>query len=126
MCGIIGYTGSKPCVPILMDGLHRLEYRGYDSAGLAVQENGKLRVIKDAGKIAVLEALVQKSPPSGTTGIAHTRWATHGEPNQVNAHPHVDHDGHFAVVHNGIIENCDSLREKLRAKGYKFVTDTDT
>ncbi len=126
MCGIVGYTGPKPCVPILMDGLRRLEYRGYDSAGIAVLGEGGLLVIKDAGKIDTLDALVEAAHPSGHCGIAHTRWATHGEPNRVNAHPHVDAERHFALVHNGIIENCDSLRESLRAKGYHFVSETDT
>jgi glutamine---fructose-6-phosphate transaminase (isomerizing) len=125
MCGIIGYTGPRPCVPILMDGLRRLEYRGYDSAGLAVVDGG-LCVIKDAGKIGALQALVDRDLPVGTFGIAHTRWATHGEPNKVNAHPHTDSGRHFAVAHNGIIENCDALRESLKAKGYKFVSETDT
>jgi glutamine---fructose-6-phosphate transaminase (isomerizing) len=126
MCGIIGYTGPKQCVPILMEGLHRLEYRGYDSAGIAVVNADGLRVVKDAGKISILESRLAGETPSGTVGIAHTRWATHGEPNRVNAHPHTDAHGHFAVVHNGIIENCESLRESLKSKGYSFVSETDT
>jgi glucosamine--fructose-6-phosphate aminotransferase (isomerizing) len=126
MCGIIGYTGLRECVPILMEGLHRLEYRGYDSAGIAVVNGGGLTVIKDAGKISVLEGRLAGDAPQGSLGIAHTRWATHGEPNRVNAHPHTDGSNHFAVVHNGIIENCESLRESLKAKGYRFISDTDT
>ena len=126
MCGIIGYTGPQVCLPILIEGLKRMEYRGYDSAGVAIV-NGKGVVIKkDVGKIANLEALLESDAPQGTLGIAHTRWATHGEPNQVNSHPHLDCRGHFAVVHNGIIENCDSLRETLKAKGHRFRSETDT
>ncbi len=126
MCGIVGYVGFRDCVPILMDGLRRLEYRGYDSAGVAVVNSSGLKVIKDAGKIDTLQALVEAERPSGKCGIAHTRWATHGEPNRVNAHPHTDGRGHFAVVHNGIIENSDALRENLAARGYEFTTDTDS
>ncbi len=126
MCGIVGYTGPRECVPILLEGLRRLEYRGYDSAGIAVVNGEGLVVMKDAGKIDQLQELVDRNPPTGHHGIAHTRWATHGEPSRINAHPHTDTRGHFAVVHNGIIENCDSLRETLRAKGYEFISDTDT
>ncbi len=126
MCGIIGYTGPRDCVPILLEGLRRLEYRGYDSAGLALVKDSGLEVLKDVGKIDALQTLVDELHPSACFGIAHTRWATHGEPNKSNAHPHTDTRGHFAVVHNGIIENCDSLRESLRAKGYRFTSETDT
>jgi len=126
MCGIIGYTGPKVCLPILMDGLKRMEYRGYDSAGVAVVNGKGVVVKKDVGKIANLESLVSGDPPHGHLGIAHTRWATHGEPNQVNSHPHLDCRGHFALVHNGIIENNESLRERLKAKGHKFRSETDT
>jgi glucosamine--fructose-6-phosphate aminotransferase (isomerizing) len=126
MCGIVGYTGPRECVPILLEGLRRLEYRGYDSAGIAVVNGDGLNVVKDAGKIEQLQELIDRHPPAGHHGIAHTRWATHGEPSRINAHPHTDTRGHFAVVHNGIIENCDSLRETLKAKGYTFVSDTDT
>lgn len=126
MCGIVGYVGSRECLPILMQGLRRLEYRGYDSAGVAVVADNGLTVIKDAGKIDALQGLVDAQPLPGVCGIAHTRWATHGEPNRVNAHPHTDGRGHFAVVHNGIIENSDALRENLTAKGYTFRTDTDS
>jgi glucosamine--fructose-6-phosphate aminotransferase (isomerizing) len=126
MCGIVGYTGPKPCVPILMEGLRRLEYRGYDSAGIAVVEEGRIAIRKDKGKLSALEALLNGSAPHGQLGIAHTRWATHGSPTRANAHPHVDQSKRFAVVHNGIIENCDSLRASLAAKGHRFETETDT
>jgi glutamine---fructose-6-phosphate transaminase (isomerizing) len=126
MCGIVGYTGPKECVPILLEGLRRLEYRGYDSSGIAVVNSHGMVVLKDAGKIDQLQALIDVKRPEGHHGIAHTRWATHGEPTRINAHPHTDTRGHFAVVHNGIIENCDSLRETLKAKGYEFISDTDT
>ncbi|MFN8546899.1 MAG: class II glutamine amidotransferase [Candidatus Eisenbacteria bacterium] len=109
-----------------MDGLKRMEYRGYDSAGVAVVNGKGVVVQKDVGKIANLESLVSGDPPHGHLGIAHTRWATHGEPNQVNSHPHLDCRGHFALVHNGIIENNESLRERLKAKGHKFRGETDT
>jgi glucosamine--fructose-6-phosphate aminotransferase (isomerizing) len=126
MCGIVGYVGQKECIPILMEGLKRLEYRGYDSAGVAVQSNGHLRVIKAAGKIRQLESRLAKDNPPGTSGIAHTRWATHGEPNDKNAHPHVDESGKVALVHNGIIENYSVLKSALEAEGHHFHTDTDT
>ncbi|MCA9727741.1 MAG: glutamine--fructose-6-phosphate transaminase (isomerizing), partial [Candidatus Eisenbacteria bacterium] len=126
MCGIVGYTGPKACVPILIEGLRRLEYRGYDSAGIAVIEDKTVAVRKDKGKLAALESLLNGSAPQGKVGIAHTRWATHGSPTQANAHPHVDQSRRFAVVHNGIIENCDSLRASLVAKGHRFDTETDT
>ncbi len=126
MCGIVGYVGQRQCLPILVEGLKRLEYRGYDSAGVAVQSNGHLRVIKAAGKIRQLEARLSKDNPSGTSGIAHTRWATHGEPNDKNAHPHVDESGKVALVHNGIIENYSVLKSALEAEGHHFHTDTDT
>src|SRR5690606_37355923 len=126
MCGIVGYTGPKACVPILGEGLRRLEYRGYDSAGIAVIDGDRVVVRKDKGKLAALESLLNGSAPVGTVGIAHTRWATHGAPTQVNAHPHFDQSKRFAVVHNGIIENCDSLREKLAKKGHQFENETDT
>src|SRR5689334_4220816 len=126
MCGIVGYVGPRQCMPILIEGLKRLEYRGYDSAGVAVQSNGDLRVIKAAGKIRQLEARLAKDHPSGTSGIAHTRWATHGEPNDKNAHPHTDDRGNIALVHNGIIENYVVLKAALQAEGHGFTTDTDT
>ncbi|HLU25792.1 MAG TPA: glutamine--fructose-6-phosphate transaminase (isomerizing) [Longimicrobiales bacterium] len=127
MCGIVGYIGHKSAAPLLLEGLHRLEYRGYDSAGMAVLVDGKLETRKSAGKIAELEKLLRNGgQPLGTCGIAHTRWATHGAPTTVNAHPHVDCSGAFAVVHNGIIENAGTLRHKLERLGHTFRTETDT
>jgi len=125
MCGIVGYVGPKQCVPILVEGLRRLEYRGYDSAGLALHSGERgIQIVRAVGKLANLEAALQRSPLSGTTGIGHTRWATHGRPNEVNAHPHVA--GSVAVVHNGIIENHVALRRELEGKGVRFSSDTDT
>ena len=126
MCGIIGYVGDKSVTPLLLEGLKRLEYRGYDSAGVAVMNGKGIETRKTAGKIARLESAVAALPVNGNVGIAHTRWATHGAPNQCNAHPHVSMDGTIAVVHNGIIENFMPLRHKLEGLGYKFVSDTDT
>jgi len=126
MCGIVGYVGPQDSVPILMEGLRRLEYRGYDSAGLAILNGDGIKVEKTAGKIAMLEERINATHPSGTLGIAHTRWATHGEPNTTNAHPHVDCKGRIAVVHNGIIENYSTLKTKLQEEGHRFTTDTDT
>ncbi len=123
MCGIVGYAGRRNALPILLDGLKRLEYRGYDSAGVAIIGSG-LQVMKDKGFIANLEA--QLPAMNGSTGFAHTRWATHGPPSKVNAHPHVDCTGKIALAHNGIIENYASLREKLEARGHTFVSQTDT
>ncbi len=125
MCGIVGYVGKRDATPVLVEGLHRLEYRGYDSAGLAVVHRGRLQVTKTAGRVADLRAKVQPATKS-TIGIGHTRWATHGEPNEVNAHPHTDTAGRIAVVHNGIIENAEQLRDQLTAAGVKLVSDTDT
>jgi len=126
MCGIVGYVGPQDSVPILLEGLRRLEYRGYDSAGIAILNGRGLEVEKSAGKIAVLEARINATHPSGNLGIAHTRWATHGVPNTINAHPHVDCKGRIAVVHNGIIENWATLKTKLIEEGHTFTTDTDT
>ena len=126
MCGIVGYIGTKNATPILLQGLKRLEYRGYDSAGIAVIENGKIEVKKDKGRVSNLEAVPGINDLKGTIGIAHTRWATHGKPSKENSHPHTDMDGLFAVVHNGIIENYHELKENLIEKGYKFVSQTDT
>ena len=126
MCGIVGYVGKEKAVPLLLEGLKRLEYRGYDSAGIAVLEDEGLIYEKCAGKISALESLLQEKKFNSTTGIAHTRWATHGEPTDLNAHPHLDCKGKIAVVHNGIIENYRSLRELLNRKGHKFTSDTDT
>jgi glucosamine--fructose-6-phosphate aminotransferase (isomerizing) len=125
MCGIVGYVGQREATPILLEGLRRLEYRGYDSAGLAVVHRGRLRVTKAAVRVAGLRELVGASGPA-TSGIAHTRWATHGEPTDVNAHPHTDASGRIAVVHNGIIENSERLRAELSARGVTFRSDTDT
>ena len=125
MCGIIGYVGRQDAAPILVEGLHRLEYRGYDSAGVAVIGTNGLKVHKAAGRIRQLETALPKRL-KGTTGIAHTRWATHGEPNDTNAHPHTDCTGRIAVVHNGIIENAAALRAQLEAQGHVFRSDTDT
>ncbi len=126
MCGIIGYIGGNRAMPILIEGLKRLEYRGYDSAGVAMLENGSLTVEKTKGKISELEGLVGIRPWKATVGMAHTRWATHGEPNTENAHPHTDCSGETAVVHNGIIENFALLKARLVKEGHNFVTQTDT
>lgn len=126
MCGIVGYLGSAQAAPVLLSELRCLEYRGYDSAGVAVIEGGQLVVMKAAGKLSNLESLLTKKHPSATVGIGHTRWATHGIPNDINAHPHMDNTGTIAVVHNGIIENYVQLRSELQADGYSFNSDTDT
>ena len=127
MCGIVGYLGPKPAYPILIDGLTRLEYRGYDSAGIATLEvGGELRVEKKEGKVANLEAHVAENIPAGTVGIGHTRWATHGPPSDRNAHPHTGSKGKIAVIHNGIIENYEALKELLSDRGHTLVSDTDT
>ena len=126
MCGIVGYVGRRTATPLLIEGLKRLEYRGYDSAGVAIMNGKGVETVKESGKIARLEALLASTPVVGTTGIAHTRWATHGPPNQVNAHPHTSQDGTIAVVHNGIIENATVLKKMLEGLGYKFTSDTDT
>jgi len=126
MCGIIGYTGKEPALPLILGGLERLEYRGYDSAGVALVENGSLIVEKQVGKIRELVRSLWGKPYRGRTGIGHTRWATHGEPSTENAHPHTDEKNEFAVVHNGIVENFMELREELRSEGVRFRSDTDT
>lgn len=126
MCGIVGYLGHAPAAPVLLSELRCLEYRGYDSAGLAVIEDGKLAVLKTAGKLSNLETLINAEKPSATIGIGHTRWATHGIPNDENAHPHIDDLSTLAVVHNGIIENYQELREELASEGYVFKSETDT
>ncbi|MEK7314895.1 MAG: glutamine--fructose-6-phosphate aminotransferase, partial [Candidatus Eisenbacteria bacterium] len=126
MCGIVGYVGEQQSLPILLEGLRRLEYRGYDSAGVAILNGSGLKIEKAAGKISVLEKQIEFSHPVGTLGIAHTRWATHGEPNTVNAHPHSDCTGRIAVVHNGIIENYSTIKTKLQEEGHRFTTDTDS
>lgn len=126
MCGIVGYIGEKRCSPILLQGLKNLEYRGYDSAGIAVLENHSIQIQKEKGRVANLESLVEPLCLQGTIGIAHTRWATHGKPSKVNSHPHLDSYSCFAVVHNGIIENYKVLREFLEEEGYTFSSKTDT
>ena len=125
MCGIIGYIGSNPAREIIINGLKKLEYRGYDSAGMALV-NGETKIFKCAGRVKDLEAMVNKSSFNGTTGMGHTRWATHGEPNELNAHPQVSHKGNFIVVHNGIIENYSQLKKHLESRGIVFSSQTDT
>ncbi len=126
MCGIIGYIGPKPVVPVLIDGLRRLEYRGYDSAGIAVVRQGTINLRRSAGKLSRLEDVIRAEPLEGEYGVGHTRWATHGRPTEENAHPHRDCTGHIVVVHNGIIENYLDLKHELQGQGHKFVTETDT
>src|SRR6266851_1298014 len=127
MCGIVGYIGTRKAVPIILDGLKRLEYRGYDSAGIAViGEDGALDVRRASGKLRNLEDVIRMSPIEGTYGIGHTRWATHGRPTEENAHPHRDCTGQIVVVHNGIVENYLALKQQLQDEGHKFVTETDT
>ena len=126
MCGIIGYIGAKPVLPVLIEGLRRLEYRGYDSAGVAVVRNGKIELRRSAGKLERLEAAINGDPIDGDYGVGHTRWATHGRPTEENAHPHRDCTGRIVVVHNGIIENYLDLKHELQRQGHQFVTETDT
>lgn len=126
MCGIVGYVGSKSATTVVLEGLKRLEYRGYDSAGLAIIENGQIAVRRDVGKLSNLEALLASEPVQGHVGIGHTRWATHGAPCQRNAHPHSDCSGDVVVIHNGIVENFLALRQELKAEGHHFASDTDT
>src|SRR2546427_4855944 len=126
MCGVVGYVGSKDAVAVLLDGLRRLEYRGYDSAGVAVLNGQGVETRKLAGRIAALRDLVAREPVHGTCGIGHTRWATHGAPTEQNAHPHTDCTGTLALVHNGIVENADLLRLQLERAGHRFATETDT
>ncbi|MDQ6689976.1 MAG: glutamine--fructose-6-phosphate transaminase (isomerizing) [Gemmatimonadota bacterium] len=126
MCGIIGYIGTRGATPLLLEGLKRMEYRGYDSAGVAVMNGAGVETRKAAGKISELERALAASPVAGEMGIGHTRWATHGVPNECNAHPHIDCKGNIAVVHNGIIENSGTLKRGLEARGHKFASDTDT
>src|SRR5687768_9934851 len=124
MCGIVGYIGERDCTPILLSGLKKLEYRGYDSAGVCVWNGGESKVIRRRGKLSVLEDLLRTQPLTGTLGIGHTRWATHGRPSDENAHPHKV--GGVSVVHNGIIENHTQLRQELQAAGRTFSSETDT
>ena len=126
MCGIVGYTGTRQAYPIVIDGLKKLEYRGYDSAGVALQQGDSLMVYKKAGKVAALEEFVGDQSTAGTTGIGHTRWATHGEPSDRNAHPHYSKSGKLAMIHNGIIENYAQLKNELTKAGYEFKSDTDS
>ncbi|MGM1430936.1 glutamine--fructose-6-phosphate transaminase (isomerizing) [Sphingobacterium lactis] len=126
MCGIVGYTGTRQAYPIVIDGLKKLEYRGYDSAGVALQQGDSVKVYKKAGKVAALEEFVGDQSTAGTTGIGHTRWATHGEPSDRNAHPHVSKSGNLAMIHNGIIENYAQLKSELQKAGYEFHSDTDS
>ncbi len=127
MCGIVGYVGFREAYPILIKGLHRLEYRGYDSAGVAIiNEKNKLSLYKAKGRVKDLEDFVQDKDISGTIGIAHTRWATHGEPSNANAHPHYSQSESLALIHNGIIENYAVLKTQLLNEGYKFQSSTDT
>lgn len=126
MCGIIGYIGERDCIPILLNGLKRMEYRGYDSAGVAVIHNGTIQLRKVSGKIEKLLVRIKENGISGNIGVGHTRWATHGEPNEINAHPHSDQTSRFVIVHNGIIENYYALKTDLISKGYVFETETDS
>ncbi|MBM4442492.1 MAG: class II glutamine amidotransferase, partial [Candidatus Rokubacteria bacterium] len=126
MCGIVGYVGEKNAVGIIVEGLRRLEYRGYDSAGVAVLQDGALQVRRAPGKMTNLEAQLRERPVAGTLGIGHTRWATHGRPSEENAHPHTDCGGALVVVHNGILENYVQLKERLQAEGHVFKSETDT
>ena len=125
MCGIVAYIGHREAYPIIIKGLHRLEYRGYDSAGVALL-NGDLNVYKKAGKVSDLEESVKGKNLSGKLGMGHTRWATHGEPNDRNAHPHFSETKNFAIIHNGIIENYNAIKQELKKRGHHFVSETDT
>ena len=127
MCGIVGYVGPRDAAPILLEGLRRLEYRGYDSAGIALlTAEGNVFVEKRAGKLANLTEHLNGDAPKGQPGIAHTRWATHGRPNDTNAHPHTDCTGRIALIHNGIIENYAEIKDRLAARGHRFASETDT
>src|SRR5512139_3663039 len=128
MCGIVGYVGKRNCVPVILEGLRRLEYRGYDSAGIALIKNGSLFVQKNAGKVAELASRLGafNGDLQSAAGMGHTRWATHGEPNDVNAHPHWDATRQVALIHNGIIENYLAIKTKLERDGHKFLSATDT
>ena len=125
MCGIVGAVAERDIIPILLEGLRRLEYRGYDSAGIAAISDGKLQRRRRLGKVEALESALQTAPVEALLGIAHTRWATHGVPSEANAHPHMSGDD-LAIVHNGIIENHEALRAELTDQGYEFETETDT
>lgn len=126
MCGIIGYVGTENAVPIILDGLKRLEYRGYDSSGIAVMNRNTFDVVKQKGRLSALEALISQRPIAGVVGIGHTRWATHGEPSDINSHPHLGSQNKVAIVHNGIIENYKQIKERLEQKGISFASQTDS
>jgi len=126
MCGIVGYVGTRDAVPVILDGLRRLEYRGYDSAGIAVVSGGELLRRRAAGKLGNLAESLAREPLAGEWGVGHTRWATHGRPTEENAHPHQDGEGRVVVVHNGIVENHLELKSRLQAAGHRFVSQTDT
>jgi len=126
MCGIVGYFGKKSAKSFLIDGLSKLEYRGYDSAGIAVVNEGKVNIVKHKGRLSNLTDNLDENKAEGNVGIGHTRWATHGEPSDVNSHPHQSSKGDITVVHNGIIENYLELRQWLKEKGYEFISQTDT
>jgi glucosamine--fructose-6-phosphate aminotransferase (isomerizing) len=126
MCGITGYIGNRNAYPIVIKGLQRLEYRGYDSAGIMVFDAAEAKVVKTKGKVSDLEALVGTKGLDGHLGIGHTRWATHGIPNDINSHPHTSNSGNLVLVHNGIIENYEAIKKALSARGYEFQSDTDT
>ena len=126
MCGIVAYLGNQPAQPILIEGLKRLEYRGYDSSGIGLINDHVIKITKSSGRISVLESMLSEPNKAEVLGIGHTRWATHGEPNTVNAHPHTDYTGKIALVHNGIIENYSALKTFLQSKGCTFKSETDT
>ena len=126
MCGIVGYVGDRNCVPILINGLKRLEYRGYDSAGIGILNDGISNVVKNKGKVSQLEKKIEKLHLNANIGIGHTRWATHGVPNEINAHPHTNESNSIFIIHNGIIENFRTLKTGLEKLGYKFISDTDS
>jgi len=126
LCGIVGYVGNRQAVPILIEGLKKLEYRGYDSAGVAAHNGFCINITKAKGRLTVLEEKISNTDLRGTLGIGHTRWATHGKPSDINSHPHTNQSGEIAIVHNGIIENYRSLKDWLQKEGYHFVSETDT
>src|SRR5215470_2259764 len=126
MCGIVGYVGPRQASTILVDGLKRMEYRGYDSAGIAIINGEGIKIKKAAGKLAALVDKLKDATPTGTVGVGHTRWATHGAPTTPNAHPHLDQSGRIAVIHNGIIENAGTIKKALLMRGHTFQSETDT
>ena len=126
MCGIVCYKGRLNAREVIMDGLERLEYRGYDSAGISLIDGGLIKTVKKSGKVKVLKDEISKNPIDGNIGIGHIRWATHGGPSDINSHPHLSNNGKISVVHNGIIENYNELKENLKKEGYSFKSDTDT